>query len=631
MALFSETYRFVAAVMLALVVVVFPPPTAAAELTPADELTAALYGDELQPATTTFGRSPRILSEVAENVTVISREDIARLQAHTLDDVFQYYPGIMPYPSRLSSDLSVPLLQGLPNRQTLVTLDGIPLNNLSDGVIDIGFVPVGFLERIEIVKGPAASVWGRSVGAVINLVTQDPDKGRLLTGRLTGSLGTNHNGYGDINLSGSNTESGTGYFLAATGRQAEGFQKGIDTQGRGVYAKLTQQVGMATDLSLLFARAATERGLLYLPQQNVRGLNSGASYFGIGRLQHRISPASELEASLYFYHLAVDNTFYNLAPIIPFIPVPGVKVQSQGIREETEGLQIAYKRSTSRYWLTLGVDATISSLRNSEFSLAPPPKNHRSITYPANVAEYISGGYNLTDALTVTASFRYDWYSRLDDTYSPNVGIIYRLDDRSVLRASYGYGYSLPTINSGSRDFETLWRVQAGIESNHVPGVWLKANAFYDRTRNVKLQLKFFDQGVETTRHLTREGFEVEARTVPVLNTTFGLGYTFTHIFNDDNGADIGGLPRHHLLLNANYRHDGTDAMLVARYINWNNPAAADALIWDFLLTQNVGKWETGDVALQFSARNLFSGNQRPSPTFPTPPLRVDLGLQVNF
>lgn len=607
------------------------PFHAAAESVSDDELTAAMYGDTVTPPKTTFGRSPRLLSEIAENVTVISKEDIARLQAQTIDDVFQYYPGILPYPSRMSSDLSVPMLQGLPNRQTLVTLDGIPLNNLSDGAVDIGIIPVGFLERIEIVKGPASSVWGRSVGAVINLVTQEPEKNRPVSGRITGSLGTRQTGYGDINLSGGSEKSGTGYFLAATGRQTSGFQKGIDGHGRSIYAKLTQELGIKTDLSALFARTAADRNFLYLPQQNVRGTNEGAAYFGIARLRHRLSSSSDLDASLYFYNLSVDNTFYNLGPMPPFIPISGVKVQSQGIREEIEGLQLAYKKNSSDYWLTIGIDASTSSLRNSDFSLAPPPKNNRKVSHPYNIAEYISGGYTLTKDLTLTASFRYDWYSKLDGTYSPNLGAIYKLDDKTILRATYGYGYSLPTISSGSRTFETLWRIQAGAETNHIPGVWLKANAFYDRTRNVKLQLKFFDQSTEVNKDLTREGFEIEAKTIPVFNTSFGLGYSYTHIFNTDSGSDIPGLPRHHLILNTLYRAHDTDALLVARYINWNNKTAKDSLIWDLLITKKIHLWETGDISLQFSVRNIFGGEQSSTPTFPNPPLRVNGGIQVTF
>lgn len=607
------------------------PMCASADSVYDDELTAALYDDIVTPPKTTFGRSPRLLSEVAENVTVITKEDIARLQAQTIDDVFQFYPGIQPYPSRMSSDLSVPMLQGLPNRQTLVTLDGIPLNNLSDGAVDIGIIPVGFLERIEIVKGPASSVWGRSVGAVINLVTQEPEKNRPVSGRITASLGTKQTGYGDLNLSGSNERSGTGYFLAATGRQTRGFQKGIDGNGRSVYAKLTQELGAKTDLSALFARTASDRNFLYLPQQNVRGTNEGAAYFGIARLRHRHSSSSELDASIYFYNLSVDNNFYNLGPIPPFIPVSGVKVQSQGIREEIEGLQLAYKKNSSHYWLTTGIDASTSSLRNSEFSLAPPPKNDRKVSHPDNIAEYMSFGLMPTNNFTFTLSFRHDWYSNLDSTYSTNAGVIFKLDDKTILRATYGNGYSLPTTSSGSNSFEKLWRVQTGVETNHIPGVWLKTNAFYDQTSNIKLQLKFFDQSPETTKDLTRRGFEVEAKTIPVLNTSLGLGYTYTHIFNTDNDSDIPGLPRHHLLLNTHYKAHGTDALLVARYINWNNKSAKDSLIWDLLITQKIQSWDTGNISLQFGVRNIFGGEQSSTPTFPNPPLRVNGGIQVTF
>lgn len=610
------------------------PPCALAETDGDDELAAAMYGDEVIPVRTTFGRSPRLLSEVAENVTVITKEDIARLQARTVDEVLRYYSGVLPYPNRMPSDLSVPVVQGLPNRQCLVTLDGIPLNNLSDGVVDIAVVPVGFLERIEIVKGPAASVWGRSVGAVINLVTQEPEADRMVSGRVTGSLGMRNTGYGDITLSGSSRKTGTGYFLAATAHQTDGFHEGIDGEGRAVYAKLTQKIGEATNISALFARSAVDRNFLYLPQGPplpVRGENSGAAYFGIGRIQHKVSASAEIDASIYFYNLAVDNSIHNLAPIPPMLPVPGIRVQFQGVREETEGVQIAYKRNTGRYWLTLGVDATTSSLRNSDMSLSPPPRNSRNVSHPYSVSEYLSGGYNVTQQLTATASLRYDWYSQLDDTWSPSLGLIYKLDEQTVLRATYGYGYSLPTISSGSSRFETLWRAQVGAETNHLPGVWLKVNGFYDRTANVKLNLKFFDQGAEVNKNLTREGFEIEAKTAPLFNVSLGLGYTYTHIFNSDNDSELRGMPRHHLVLSGNYRANGTDLMVVGHYVNWNTPTASDSLVWDLLLSQKLHSWDRGGMSLCFGVHNIFGGRQYATPVLPNTPLRVDGGLQVEF
>jgi len=602
----------------------------AESITPDDEATAALFGDTVIPVTS-FGRQVRPVNQVAENVTVISRQDIERLQAHSLGDVLQFYPGVLAYPMRMSADISVPMIQGLPNRQTLLTLDGIPLNNGSDGVVDIGIIPTGFLERIEIVKGPAASVWGRSVGAVINLVTKEPNKNRMFSGQVSGTLGTKQSEYGDLNVNGYFPDSGTGYFLAATGNQTKGFQKGIDGNGRSVYAKITQDFGPNTDISGLFARSSANSNMLYIPGQNIRAEYEGASYFGIGKVHHQFAPGSDFDAQIYAYNLAVDTRIYNLKPIPFILPVSGIKVQAQGIREETEGVQLSYKKSASDYWFTLGVDASMGSLRNSDFSLAPPKKNLRSVKDPYNVAEYFSAGYNFSSALTLTGSYRYDWYSHLSDTHSPNIGLIYKITDKTLLRSTWGYGYSLPTTVSGSKEFETLWRAQVGVETNDIRFVWLKVNGFYDRTNNVKLQLKFFDQSAETNHALTREGFEIEAKSIPVFNTSFGLGYTYAHIYNSDTAEDIKGLPRHHLLTSANYRAHGTDASLFARYINWNGTSSKDQVVWDFLLNQRVYSWGLGNASLTFSARNIFNASQQSSTVFVNPPLRIDAGFLVNF
>lgn len=605
-------------------------PLHAEEFTPEGELTAALFGVQIIPVTT-FGRQVRPVNLVAENITVITSADIERLHAQSLVDVLQYYPGVIAYPMRMAGDFAVPMVQGLPNRQTLVTIDGLPLNNVSDGVVDIGVIPTGFIERIEIVKGPASSVWGRSVGAVINIVSKEPNKNRQLSGQMSGTLGTNHSGYGDINFNGYFPKSGTGYFLAATGNQTKGFFEGINTEGRSVYAKLTQELGSDTDITALFSRSAAKRNILNIPAQNVRAESDGSTYFGIGKIHHRFGSGSDFDAQVYIYDITADTPIFNLKPIPQIIPVSGVRVQAQGVREESQGLQLSYKKSTPRYWLTLGVDAKRSWLRNSEFSLAPPTKDTSVENDPYNVAEYLSTGYLLTDKLTLTGSYRFDWYSQLQNTHSPNVGLIYSITDKSIIRATYGYGYSLPTTSSGTKEFETLWRTQVGIETGDVPFLWLKLFGFYDRTSNVKLQLKFYDQGVEKNHSLTREGFEIEAKTAPVFNTSFGLGYTYAHIFNNDTDEVIKGLPKHHLLASVNYRAHGTDAVLFARYINWNGESSTDQIVWDLLLSQRVFSFETGNANITFSARNIFNSSQQSSNIFANPPLRIDAGLLVNF
>ena len=78
---------------------------------------------------------------------------------------------------------------GSEQRHVTVLIDGIIQNNLDSNLADVGIIPVQMIERIEIVKGPASSVWGSALGGVINVITKNPvDSG--LHGTTSVSYGT---------------------------------------------------------------------------------------------------------------------------------------------------------------------------------------------------------------------------------------------------------------------------------------------------------------------------------------------------------------------------------------------------------------------------------------------------------
>lgn len=597
-----------------------------------DHDVALIYGDEVDSSKVTFGRSARALSEVAENVTVITAEEIKHLQARTLDDVLRYYPGALAYPNRVPGDLSVPMIQGLPNRQCLVTYDGMPLNNLGDSAVDIGLIPVTSLDRIEIVKGPVSSVWGRSVGAVINLVTRDPDADKKFRGEATWSYGEEKTTAGHINLNGIIPETGTGYFVSGGYGGSDGFQPHVNNERKSYYGKLTQKLGSKNDFTILYARTAVDRDFLKLTNMNVQGDNHADAQFVIAKLLTRINGKSEFESSLYYNYLDVTTNMQNIFPTPPFLPIGGIQVQRQAIRERTGGAQFAYKLNTSSYWLTLGFDGSASELTNSDFSLAPPPHNTSKKLKPALAGIYLSTGWNITDSLTATGSIRYDYSNKSEDTASPSLGLIYKLDHKTIFRASFGFGYSLPTLNnSQTAGPERLWRVQVGAETNKIPGIWAKAHFFYDRTEDIKLNLKFLDLGPVTVKSLVRQGVETEVRTVPVLNTTFSAGYTFTDIYDSDTHKIIEGLPRHHVVFNTNYRTDITDVLLSGRYVFWNSATTRDAVIWDLLLTQKIYAWKGATASAQFAVHNIFNGAQYSSSIMPNQPRWYEAGIRMEF
>jgi vitamin B12 transporter len=66
-------------------------------------------------------------------------------------------------------------LRGTKSEQTLVLVDGRPINDPDTGAVDFSSIPVNGISRIEVVAGGASTLYGSSaIGGVINIITARP-------------------------------------------------------------------------------------------------------------------------------------------------------------------------------------------------------------------------------------------------------------------------------------------------------------------------------------------------------------------------------------------------------------------------------------------------------------------------
>ena len=125
----------------------------------------------LNPVVVTATRFETKRETIAQKLVLISREDIQMTPANDLTDIVRKMAAVdvIQYPN-LSSGIGIrgfrPQFSGL-NQRTLLLIDGRPA-----GATNLSQINLNGVERVEVLKGPASSLYGsQAMGGVINVIT----------------------------------------------------------------------------------------------------------------------------------------------------------------------------------------------------------------------------------------------------------------------------------------------------------------------------------------------------------------------------------------------------------------------------------------------------------------------------
>jgi len=142
----------------------------------------------------TATRSAQPLSDVPASVSVVTAQDIADTPARTIDDVLRRVPSVdLPIASTNEQHPTdtIVSMRGLSGIRSLVLLDGVPLNDSFFGYVQWSEVPLDTIDRVEVVRGGGAPLWGNyAMGGVINILTRPIDRTELDAEAAGGSRGS---------------------------------------------------------------------------------------------------------------------------------------------------------------------------------------------------------------------------------------------------------------------------------------------------------------------------------------------------------------------------------------------------------------------------------------------------------
>ncbi len=164
----------------------------------------------------TAARGSQPIADVLADVTVIGAAQIARAGAQSLTELLQRQPGVEITQNGGPGSLSGIFLRGANRGQTLVLIDGIRIASSSAGATSLEAIPLDQIDRIEILRGPASSLYGAdAIGGVVQVFT------RRGTATLTGNVSAGYGTYGTWDVKGGASGT-TGLFSFAVQGAAKG-------------------------------------------------------------------------------------------------------------------------------------------------------------------------------------------------------------------------------------------------------------------------------------------------------------------------------------------------------------------------------------------------------------------------
>jgi vitamin B12 transporter len=159
--------------------------------------TNALAASTQREVVVTATRTPVTADQTLSSVSVITREQIEASGSQDVLAILQTVPGLDIARSGGIGQQSSVFLRGTNSNHVLVLIDGVRVSATGTGAFAWEQLSLAQVERIEIVRGPRAALWGSdAIGGVIQLFTRRAEgfDGALIVG--------NHDTYG--------VEAGTG-------------------------------------------------------------------------------------------------------------------------------------------------------------------------------------------------------------------------------------------------------------------------------------------------------------------------------------------------------------------------------------------------------------------------------------
>jgi len=595
-------------------------------------------------------RNEKPISQVAENITVITSEEIEAMNAHTVAEALNTVPGVFINSNQDFGAFSLITIQGSEDRHVLVLVDNVPWNFLSSGSAETSSIPVGVIDRIEIIKGPASSAWGSSLGGVINIITKKTGKSEKPSGTLRASYGKA--GSQDYRADISGMAGPVGYYLYAGDQKSDGLMTSRSFDNQSFYSKVDVPVSGKVDLGLTVGYNAPRIGYGDFPSGDINSTGLLRTFYATGSLNASLT--KELDFKLSFYNIRHKFIQDNKALGLGLTGPQRAPYLKSIYNEKTSGAKSQLVWTKGAHIAVLGMDYESGNLEQANNagaflqSLGVPAES--TATPDSRQWAVYANDSIVMGRWSVTPGIRYDYDSITGSFISPSLGTTYRLGKETILRGSISRGFTSPPLSSSSGGGlflepnpslkpEEIWSYQAGMESFALNYIRVKATLFRHDLKNILVKDLYgagppsFNDIYVNKENNKLQGLELDAESVPFYNLSLLTGFSYTAI---NPPAETGASDIYSVDISIRYDdNESIRARLSGRYVWWDVSPAYMAeynnFIWDINFNKKIMASANLTTELFLTAHNILNGAQYTFVDSKNPGTWLEAGIKFNF
>jgi len=382
-----------------------------------------------------------------------TRDDFVRLGVRRVEDLLQFVPGIQlnQYRKRHRTIWMRGLLDRY-NDKVVLMVDGIRKRHLYYGHFSLGdSLLLERVEKVEIIQGPASSLYGANAFAgIISVTTRDFAKQQ----EMEATLGLADNGRRKLSiLYNAPTFQAFGSLLDQDAPFREDRKSFI---GRDVlqpldeeFANLSIKASPLKGLTLTMDYQKNETPFLFIPSSQNAFIDerylSLAALYEIGEIDN-----GKLEAN--FYYTRDDALEYEQEQV----------TQSLGYEERQNAVLAGatltgFKRLFTDHVLALGLSWQYEEAKEMDFiryfhfadGFLDPPESGQLLSDPDiatnDYAIYLQDVWDITPKFNLTLGARYDNFENFDAHFNYRAALIYSPDEQQTWKLMYGTAIRTPS------------------------------------------------------------------------------------------------------------------------------------------------------------------------------------------